>query len=361
MALDFPNSPALNQTYTSGGQTWIWDGVAWTLSTTTISGLVNGAAGQIPYQSGVSTTAFVPTGPTGSALTANGVNAPTWTPQSSLAVGSATSATTATNLASGGVGQVPYQSGAGATSFVPTGPTGAALTANGSAAPAWTAQSSLSVGSATNATNLTTGTIGQVPYQSGTGTTSFVPTGPTGAFLSANGSAAPTWSNPACVLLSNTTVGAVSTVTISNVFSASYRSYKIVYSLVSNAATAANVNFLLRSGASNVATGYYNRLWYSDGTTPATGNQNNVASCDWAMYHANLIAAGWIELVNPYAAAGKIWTWQGGAFGGSTNVSYQGMAYNGSTSLCDGISLTSVGAGAAWTGGTIKIYGFRES
>lgn len=78
MALDFPNSPALNQTYTSGGQTWVWDGVAWTLSTTTISGLVNGAAGQIPYQSGISTTAFVPTGPTGSVLTANGTASPTW-------------------------------------------------------------------------------------------------------------------------------------------------------------------------------------------------------------------------------------------------------------------------------------------
>ena len=31
MAIDFPNSPSLNQLFTAGGSTWIWDGVAWTL------------------------------------------------------------------------------------------------------------------------------------------------------------------------------------------------------------------------------------------------------------------------------------------------------------------------------------------
>jgi hypothetical protein len=31
MAIDFPNSPTLNQQFTAGGNTWIWDGTAWTL------------------------------------------------------------------------------------------------------------------------------------------------------------------------------------------------------------------------------------------------------------------------------------------------------------------------------------------
>lgn len=30
-AIDFPNSPTLLQTFTSGGRTWTWDGTAWTL------------------------------------------------------------------------------------------------------------------------------------------------------------------------------------------------------------------------------------------------------------------------------------------------------------------------------------------
>lgn len=31
MAIDFPNSPTLNQQFTAGGNTWIWDATAWTL------------------------------------------------------------------------------------------------------------------------------------------------------------------------------------------------------------------------------------------------------------------------------------------------------------------------------------------
>jgi hypothetical protein len=31
MAIDFPNSPSVNQSFTAGGITWIWNGVTWTL------------------------------------------------------------------------------------------------------------------------------------------------------------------------------------------------------------------------------------------------------------------------------------------------------------------------------------------
>jgi hypothetical protein len=30
-AIDFPDSPSVNQSFTAGGNTWLWDGVAWTL------------------------------------------------------------------------------------------------------------------------------------------------------------------------------------------------------------------------------------------------------------------------------------------------------------------------------------------
>ena len=45
-AIDFPNSPTLNQTYTNGIQTYRWNGTAWRL---------------------VRTSAVGPTGPTGPA------------------------------------------------------------------------------------------------------------------------------------------------------------------------------------------------------------------------------------------------------------------------------------------------------
>ena len=51
--------------------------------------------------------------------------------------GSATTATTATNLAGGAASQLPYQTGAGATSFVANGTAGQVLLSAGTSAPAW--------------------------------------------------------------------------------------------------------------------------------------------------------------------------------------------------------------------------------
>jgi len=50
---------------------------------------------------------------------------------------SATSATTATNIAGGGAGQLPYNTGSGATSFLAAGTSGQVLTSAGTSAPTW--------------------------------------------------------------------------------------------------------------------------------------------------------------------------------------------------------------------------------
>jgi hypothetical protein len=55
MAIDFPNSPTLNQSFTAGGSTWIWDGIAWTLQRITTG--AQGPQGEVGPQG--------PTGPTG--------------------------------------------------------------------------------------------------------------------------------------------------------------------------------------------------------------------------------------------------------------------------------------------------------
>ena len=127
------------------------------------------------------------------------------------AVASATLAASATNVAGGTAGALPYQTGSGATSFLGLGTTNFVLTA-GSSAPQYVAQSTLSVGSATTATtatNLAGGGAGYVPYQSGAGATSFLSAGTTGQVLTSNGSGAPTWSTPAtAVTLSDDTTTA---------------------------------------------------------------------------------------------------------------------------------------------------------
>jgi|688.fasta_scaffold57159_6 hypothetical protein len=49
---------------------------------------------------------------------------------------------------------------------------------------------------ATNATNLLSGTAGSIPYQTGAGATSFTAAGSTGQVLSSTGTGAPVWANP---------------------------------------------------------------------------------------------------------------------------------------------------------------------
>jgi hypothetical protein len=64
-------------------------------------------------------------------------------------------ATTATNLAGGVASQIPYQTGSGATSFIANGTSGQILKSNGTSVATWVDQSTLSVGTSTNATQIT--------------------------------------------------------------------------------------------------------------------------------------------------------------------------------------------------------------
>lgn len=117
--------------------------------------------------------------------------------------GSATTATTATNLAGGAAGSLPYQTGAGATTFLGLGTSTYILTA-GASAPGWTNPASITVGNATNATNATTatnlagGAAASIPYQTGAGATTFLASaaGDAGKVLQSNGVSAPSWVTP---------------------------------------------------------------------------------------------------------------------------------------------------------------------
>jgi hypothetical protein len=117
--------------------------------------------------------------------------------------GSASTAGTATNLAGGTTGALPYQSGAGATTFLNLGTATHILTA-GASAPQWTDPTTITVGNATNATNAVTatnlagGAAASIPYQTGAGATSFIGSvaGDAGKVLQSNGTSAPSWVTP---------------------------------------------------------------------------------------------------------------------------------------------------------------------
>jgi hypothetical protein len=94
----------------------------------------NGAAGiSINSYGAIGLGAGVSYGTSGQILTSAGSSTPpTWSSASSLTVN------TATNLAGGGVGYIPYQSASGTTAFLNAGTAGQALVSNGTGnAPSW--------------------------------------------------------------------------------------------------------------------------------------------------------------------------------------------------------------------------------
>ena len=100
------------------------------------TGLTSYAAGDLTYYASGTTLTKLPIGANTTILTSSGT-APQWSAASSVSIG------TATNLASGVAGSVPYQSGAGATTFLGIGAANTVLTSSGTA-PQWSTALTLS-------------------------------------------------------------------------------------------------------------------------------------------------------------------------------------------------------------------------
>jgi hypothetical protein len=159
--------------------------MAWVAPSTipagTATNIAGGATGSLPYQSAASTTTFLPIGATNQVLTA-GVTAPQYVAQSTLSVG------TAANLSGGAANRVAYQSGTNVTAFLPAPVTaGNAIIWDGTnilwgAGPA-----------SSSASNLSGGGAYTVVYQSSAGNTAYATNGTTGQAFIATTGAAPSW------------------------------------------------------------------------------------------------------------------------------------------------------------------------
>jgi len=97
--------------------------------------LTTGVSGVLPIANGGTNQSTV--GANGTVLTSNGTTT-AYVAQSTLTVGNATAAVTATNLATGTIGKIPVQTGTGTTGFITSGAVGTALLGTGvGSAPAF--------------------------------------------------------------------------------------------------------------------------------------------------------------------------------------------------------------------------------
>jgi len=156
-------------------------------------------------------------------------------------------------------------------------------------------------------------------------------------------------------LVKTQTIGtAVSSVTVTGAFSADYDNYKII---ISGGVASVGTSIGLRLSAS--ATGYYGGLIYGaySGVTVSFLGTNNGASFSFAGVGTTNSLTGNIEVLNPFASKTTgisnpyIDSSTAGAAGFHSGFHNSATSHTAFTIL--------VGAGTI-TGGTIKVYGYRN-
>lgn len=200
-------SGTVGSSYISGSYTGI-TGVgtltAGTWNATTIgvayggTGLTSYAAGDIVYAGGTTTISKLALGTSGQVLTA-GASAPQYVDQSTLSVGSATTAGSVTNSvtfnSSGGASPGTTFNGSAART-IDYSTVGAPKADGTGASGTWNISISGNAATATSAataTNLAGGVASNIPYQTGAGATAFLANGTAGQVLLSNGASAPSW------------------------------------------------------------------------------------------------------------------------------------------------------------------------
>jgi len=148
----------------------------------------------------------------------------------------------------------------------------------------------------------------------------------------------------------------VSSVQVTDAFSATYDDYKIIIS--GGLASAGSVHLLLTIGT--IATGYYTSGVYQVATAAAqtTYNASNGAVC-YPGFLGNQVYRHEIEISNPFATKGKL---MNSRFANYDNTnSTGGSAYIVNISATSQTYFTISPASGTLTGGRIDVYGYSKS
>ena len=165
--------------------------------------------------------------------------------------------------------------------------------------------------------------------------------------------------NGGLVYITSTTIGsAVSSVTVSNVFSSTYDNYKIV--ITGGTASVADA-VTLKLGST--ATGYYfamNRAAYDTGTANTLFDNNQTFWRYTCIANTDVLSAD-IDLFEPFnAKPTRVHAWwmdsRAGAFSSGA-----GAGYLAGTTSYTAFTIAPLTGGTTLTGGTIRVYGYRQA
>jgi hypothetical protein len=160
--------------------------------------------------------------------------------------------------------------------------------------------------------------------------------------------------NSGLVYISSTTIGSgVSSVTVTNAFSSTYSSYKIIVN--STASTAASIYCQLGNGGTFSTASYNNALVYIVGGTLSAASNIGTTSFTWmgGSNGANTCRGQW-DLMGPFEA--KFTRMANGIYQDGNNYGTCQGEHQVATSYADLKVFQGTGT---LTGGTITIYGYR--
>jgi hypothetical protein len=219
------------------------------------------------------------------------------------------------------------------------------------------------------ATNIAGGSNGTIPYQSAAGTTQMLAVGTSGQLLQTNGAGAPSWVTPsagATVFLSTVTASSSSSVNVETTFNSTYDVYLLVASGITVSDENGIIGARLKIGGSYISSGTYSSFrmqpeaqsnaFAGSGDTAATtiriiGNVGNAAnaSANFSMY---------IYLPSSTTLSKTI-IWTGASVDQSTYVrlSY-GSGFNTGTGAMTGIQFLPL---SGTFSGTFRLYGIANS
>jgi hypothetical protein len=220
-----------------------------------------------------------------------------------------------------------------------------------------------SVDTTTKALNPST-TLGDIEYRSSTSNTNTrLGIGTTGQILSVS-AGVPVWTTltiaSALTYITSASPSAVSTISINNCFTSTYRNYVIFYNLAYNTGGGYALKMRLRaSSTDNTSSNYSQSLLYLASNTATVGNDSgNSTAFKTAEIRDGGESGGTINVFSPQATARTTYTSNGASSFSTSSVSSFSAGSMTVTDAYDGFTL--LADTGAFTG-TIRVYGVSNS